>query len=194
MTRVKHLKSVCSTPTPHMRERSRRTSTLCARERADARTARVPENPTLRIPFATSMNTTVHLHGCPQSQPYICAHGCRVLERTVVAGAFRETDTGVTWRCLHAMQSANRDCNHAIMMAIMQRQRHVRQSRSTSTNVIHTTSQSTSWARGIAGASAAAPLPIRAPGQSPALCSALVSDFANDARSGEPSACNGIAL
>ena len=48
-------------------------------------------------------------------------------------GAFRATDTGVTWRCLHAMQSANRDCNHAIMMAIMQ-QRHVRQSRSTSTN------------------------------------------------------------
>mmetsp|Transcript_43700 Transcript_43700/g.128671 ORF Transcript_43700/g.128671 Transcript_43700/m.128671 type:complete len:388 (+) Transcript_43700:96-1259(+) len=51
-------------------------------------------------------------------------------------GAFRATDTGVTWRCLHAMQSANRDCNHATMMSIMQ-QRHVRQSRSTSTNVIH---------------------------------------------------------
>jgi hypothetical protein len=32
-----------------------------------------------------------------------------------------------TWRCLHAMQSANRDCNHAITMAIIQ-QRHVRQS------------------------------------------------------------------
>ena len=117
------------------RERSRRTGTLCARQRADARTARVPEKPILRIPFATSMNTTVHLHGCPQSQPYISAHGCRVLERTVGAGAFRATDTGVTWRSLHAMQSANRDCNHAITMAIMQ-QRHVRQSRSTSTNTI----------------------------------------------------------
>eukprot|EP00966_Prymnesium_polylepis_P086961 2012652-Prymnesium_polylepis.1 len=83
------------------------------------------------------MNTTVHLHCCPQSQPYYIAHGCRVLERTVGAGAFRATDTGVTCRCLHAVQSANRDCNHAIVMTIMQ-QRHVRQSRSTSTNVIHT--------------------------------------------------------
>eukprot|EP00966_Prymnesium_polylepis_P198213 4593231-Prymnesium_polylepis.1 len=54
-------------------------------------------------------------------------------------GAFRATDTGVTWHRLHAMQSANHDCNHAIMMVIMQ-QRHVLQSRSTSTNVIHTTS------------------------------------------------------
>eukprot|EP00966_Prymnesium_polylepis_P141784 3273753-Prymnesium_polylepis.1 len=67
--------------------------------------------------------------GCPQSQPYICAHGCRALERTVGAEAFRAIDTGVTWRCLHAMQNQPiGDCNHAIMMAIMQ-QRHVRQIR-----------------------------------------------------------------
>eukprot|EP00966_Prymnesium_polylepis_P029487 685129-Prymnesium_polylepis.1 len=70
--------------------------------------------------------------------------GCR--------GFQRATDTGVTWRRLHAIVntiSQSRLQSHAIMMTIMQ-QRHVRGSsnsktkygfRSTSTNVIYTTSK-----------------------------------------------------
>eukprot|EP00966_Prymnesium_polylepis_P315848 7297652-Prymnesium_polylepis.1 len=64
--------------------------------------------------------TAFFLHRPPstvnRNRTYICAHRCRVLERTVGAGAFRATDTGITWRCrCRCMQ-----CNQPIVVAITQ--------------------------------------------------------------------------
>jgi hypothetical protein len=86
----------------HAREIATHAHALCTRGAQTLRTARVQEKPTHRIPLATSMKTTVHLHGCPQSQPYICAHGCRDMERTCRCRGFQSHRHRVTWRRLHA--------------------------------------------------------------------------------------------